>query len=287
MFKKILSVLLCLSVTSFNLVFAAGTQAGYRIEHLPDYKKANTSVVNISEKQAAIMPGNVLKVEFASYFNSKNAKEGDFIDFVLPEGLHTNEGTMILPTNTKITGHVVKADKPKSFNRSATVYINLNQIVLPNGYTYPLAATPYGKQNALKPSKWRSVGKVALYTVGLFGVGSGMGAWIGAASKSAAKGAMAFGMPIGAGVGLLIGIVTPGALYKAKAGKKLYIRLDDCFVVDLFRSKITDENYSQTKNTADIENYEPLVLNDKVKEIIDSNKEQDFCDGTVNCGNNR
>ncbi len=282
MFKKILSVLLCLSVTSFNLVFAAGTQTGYRIEHLPDYKKANTSVVNISENQASIMPGNVLKVEFASHFNSKNAKEGDFIDFALPDGLHTNEGTLILPPNTKITGHIVKADKPKSFNRSATVYINLNQIVLPNGCAYPLVASPYGKQNALKPSKWRSAGKVALYTVGLFGVGTGMGAWIGAASKSAAKGALAFGMPIGAVVGLLIGIVTPGAIYKAKAGRKIYIRLDDCFVVDLFRTKMAEDSY-KSENTDDNKGFEPLVLNDKVKEVIEENNDQSCCDGTVNC----
>ena len=234
MFKKIISTLLMsIFICFYNCVFAYETGESYIIEHLPDYKKTNTSTVKITASEAVVLPNNVIQIAFNSYFNSKNAQKGDFIDFSFPAGLHTVEGRFLLPAGTKITGCIIDVEKPKSFNRSAKVYILFNEVILPNGCVLPLKAYPDGENNSLKVEKWKSVGKVAAYTVGLFGVGSGLGAWIGSASHAAGKGAMVFGMPIGAGVGLIIGIVTPGLHYRAKCGKKIYIRLNECFIVPL------------------------------------------------------
>ncbi len=230
MLNKIFSILLVFFCT-VNSVLAQDYNQSYNIEHLPNYKKTNTSTVKITNGNAVILPNNVIQISFNSYFHSKYAKEGDIIDFSLPNGLSTVEGTCLLPCNTKITGCITCVEKPKVFNRNAKVYILLNEILLPNGCSIPLIAYPYGKDNALKESSWKAVGKAAAYTVGLFGIGAGLGAWIGAGSHSAGIGALALGMPIGAGVGLIIGIITPGLHFRAKCGRKIYIRLEDCLII--------------------------------------------------------
>lgn len=229
MYKKLLCTLISVIMLSINAVMAED----YIIEHLPDYKKTNTSIVKITADNATVLPNNVLEISFNSYFNSKKAQKGDVVDFALPNGLHTIEGRFLLPAGTKIMGNILNVEKPKMFNRSAKVYVMFDEVILPNGTSMPLSAYPADENKALKVPKWKSAGKVALYTVGFFGVGSGMGAWIGSASHAASKGALALGMPIGAGVGLIVGIVTPGLHYKAKKGKKIYIKLDDCFIVPL------------------------------------------------------
>ena len=248
--KRILSIILVLLLLSMNIVFAseidsnnylsANETDSYIIEHLPDYKKTNTSIVKIMSDNAVVVPNNVLQIAFNSYFHSKNARKGDLIDFSLPNGLYTIEGRFLLPSGTKITGCIVDIETPKVFNRSAKIYILFDKVILPDGKTLPLKAYPANEKNVLKVPKWKSAGKVALYTVGFLGVGSGMGAWIGAASNSAGKGALALGMPIGAGVGLIIGAITPGLHYRAKAGKKIYIRVDDSLIIPL--ANITEEN---------------------------------------------
>lgn len=230
--KRILSIiLLFLLFLNTSSVFAQDAKP-YTIEHLPQYKKTNTTTVKITADEAIILPNNAIQITFNSYFNSKHAKQGDIVDFSLPNGLSTVEGSCLLPCGTKIIGCISCIEKPKVFNRNAKVYIIFKEILLPNGCTIPLIAYPFDKDNALKASSWAAVGKAAAYTVGFFGVGAGLGAWIGAGSKAASHGVFYFGMPIGATLGLLLGVITPGLHYRAKCGKKIYIRLEDCLIIN-------------------------------------------------------
>ncbi len=231
MLKKIFSLFLLFIIFSINTVIAQDNLQPYYIEHLSGYKKTNTTTVKITADKAVILPNNVIQISFNSYFNSKYSKKGDIIDFSLPNGLSTVEGRCLLPCNTKIIGCITCVEKPKIFNRNAKVYILFNEVLLPNGCSIPLIAYPYGKDNALKESGWKAAGKAAAYTVGLFGIGAGLGAWIGTGSHSAGTGALALGMPIGAGVGLIIGVITPGLHFRAKCGRKIYIRLEDCLII--------------------------------------------------------
>lgn len=233
MYKNVFCIFLLIFFINVNFSYAQENYEPYRLEHLPQYKKTNVTTVKITANKAVILANNAIEITFNSYFNSKNAKKGDMIDFSLPNGLSTIEGTCLLPSNTKIIGCITCIEKPKIFNRSAKVYILFKEILLPNGCTLPLIAYPFDKDNALKVSGWKSAGKIAAYTVGLFGVGSGLGAWIGAGSNSAGTGALALGMPIGAGVGLIIGVITPGLHYRAKCGKKIHMRLEDCLIIPL------------------------------------------------------
>ena len=194
------------------------------IEHLPTYKGSSVNMVKISACGATIMANNVLKVTFSGDFNSKKVCPCDKISFILNEGLSTVEGRCLLPCGTQVIGKIQQVEKPKWMNRNAKVYMVFDELVLPNCKKIPMCARVYSKDCVLKASSWKAVGKAAGYTVGLFGVGSGLGAAIGTAGK-ASIGCMTYGMPIGGGVGLLAGTITPGVHYKAKEGKAIYIQL--------------------------------------------------------------
>lgn len=215
-----------------NFVLAdCTTEEPFIIEHLQQYKESTVNIVKITPTAAIILPHNVLKITFNSDFNSKTVQCGDIIDFCLEEGLSTREGRCLLPPCTKITGTIKYIEKPKWMNRNAKVCIVFDKINLPDGRTIDICALPYAKNNELKKSTLGAVGKAAAYTVGMFGIGTGLGAAIGSAclghiGNAVGVGAMAFGMPIGGGVGLLLGIFTPGLHYKVKAGTPIYIQLE-------------------------------------------------------------
>lgn len=83
----------------------------------------------------------------------------------------------------------------------------------------------------LQETKLMGAGKVALWTVGLFGVGAGLGAAIGSGTGNARQAALTLGMPIGFGVGLLVGLLSPGLHFRAKCNEKVLIQLTDCLQV--------------------------------------------------------
>lgn len=241
--KKIASLLLIVTFFFGNLSIAGAApvensikpvnqtcEAPSIVEHLPTYKGSSVNIVKVSANSATVIANNVLKVTFSGDFNSKKVQCGDKISFVLNEGLSTVEGRCLLPCGTQIIGKIQQIESPKWMNRNAKVYIIFDEVVLPNCQRLPLCAKVYSKDQALKASSWKAVGKAAGYTVGLFGVGAGLGAAIGTAGK-ASIGCMTYGMPIGAGVGLLAGTITPGLNYKAKEGKPIYIQLVQDFVI--------------------------------------------------------
>ncbi len=198
------------------------------IEHLSVNKKAPNNTVQITNLRKVINQGNVLAVCFDSTFESKKHSAGDVVNFVLPEALYTDEGTMLLPANTKLVAEVTKIVPPKKFNKNARVHLLYKQIVMPDGKTYDIKARPFTKDNALKEGPWSTTGKIALSTISLGIVGAGAGVGFAFIPTHAAIGTgLAIGIPVGCGVGLIVGLLTPGLNYKAKEGEQVMILLMD------------------------------------------------------------
>lgn len=163
------------------------------VEHLNLVKRTPCTKIQITNLRKIILDGNVIPVKYESSFASKTASEGDEVNFVLPEGLYTDEGTILLPAGTKLTSEVAIIEAPKSLNRSAKVYLNYKQFVLPDGTAYDVQAKTYTRDNSVKETLWLVVPKAL----------SGVGA------------------------------VMPGLNYKAKAGEKVkVILLEDAFLTN-------------------------------------------------------
>ena len=203
------------------------------IEHLNMKKNAPNHSVKITNKRSIVLSGNVLAVAFTDKFRSEIASAGDNVKFIAPQDICTEEGTVLFPANSVFTGKVLEVVPQKWFNRNARVYIQLNEVCMPDGKTVDLNAKPFYKHYALKEGPWMTAGKVALWTVGLGAVGTGAGVGFAFIPNPAEIGkGIAIGAPIGAGVGLVLGLVTPGLKYHAKSGEQIYVILcDDASIV--------------------------------------------------------
>lgn len=188
--------------------------------------KAPSKSVTITNYRKIICKDNVLAVAFECKFFSKCAKCGDIVKFVLPQGVYTEEGTMILPACTKLMAEVTNVQHPKWFNKNARVKLYFRCIVLPDGRTMPIAAKPCAKNGQLMEGPWMTTGKVALstLTLGIIGTGAGIGFGFIPTPTKIGTG-LAAGIPAGLGLGLVTGLVSKGLHYKAKAGEEILIIL--------------------------------------------------------------
>lgn len=201
-------------------------------EHLSVCKEAPNNIVKITNLRKVVTKGNVLVVSFDECFASKCHKAGDIVNFVLPEALYTDEGTMLLPQNTKIVAEVTRIVKPKKFNKNARVHLVYKTIVLPDGRCYSMCAKPFTKDCTLKEGPWMTFWKLfgSTVTMGIVGAGAGTGfAFIPNPAKLGVG--FAIGIPVGCSVGLITGLLTPGLNYKAKKGEQvMIILLDDASI---------------------------------------------------------
>lgn len=192
------------------------------VEHLNIHKDAESNIVTVTNTRKIVAAGNILKVEFADVYKSKNSNEGDSVVFAVRNDVVTDEGTTVIPANTKLYAEVEDKIDPKWFNKNGEVKVNFTRMELPDGRTSEVNGYIHNNRDGyLKESWWK---KVAAWTVGGAAVGIGAGLGIGIPEDKLGTG-LAVGAPIGAGAGLVGGLVTKGVNYSARAGETVYIKL--------------------------------------------------------------
>lgn len=197
-------------------------------EHLSVNKKAPNNEITITNLRKIILECNVLKIAYECRFWSKTAKAGDVVNFVIDQNLYTDEGTLLIPCNTKLVATVLNIQEPQWFNKSAKVKLQLTQMILPDGRCLPINAVPFTKDRLLKEGPWMTAGKLTAYTLGLGAIGAGAGvgfAFIPTPEKIGTG--LAIGIPVGCAVGLATGLVTKGLHYRTKPGEEIYVILTD------------------------------------------------------------
>ena len=205
---------------------------GEAVEHLKVKRNAPNNEVLVLQKSNVIKEGNVLEIAFTEKFKSEERAAGDAVYFVNEEPIYTEEGTLIIPANSKFNGTVLGVEKEKKFNKNARVYVQITEIVTPDGHKAAVNAKPFYKNYELKEGPWMTAGKLLLYTAGGAAIGTGAGVGFAFIPSPANIGTgVAIGTPVGAAVGLVTGLVTPGLKYHAKSGEEIYvILLDDASV---------------------------------------------------------
>lgn len=229
--KKLFTLFLLTVFTSLNYGFASEIQYEHLSQSEKVTKKAPTNLVTNDNSELKVMEYNVLEVEFAQDFSTRTAKVGDKIDFLLNDGLKTQEGTEILPRGTKLSGRILGITLPKSFNRSGKVTLKFDYFETPDGQQIPISAKLF-KKDFLSRGKLNALGKGLGTTLGTTAVGVGAGCGIGVAAGAVIVGGLAIGLPVGLAVGALAGFATPGLHYKAKAGDKIMVQLTNDLTVE-------------------------------------------------------
>lgn len=198
-------------------------------EHLSVVENAPNNKVTITNLKKIIQKDNVIVVAFDEKFWSKKHKAGETVNFVVPEALYTDEGTLLFPIGTKIVADITRIVPPKKFNKNARVHLLFKSIVLPDGRCCEMCGRPFTKDSTLKEGPWMTFWKLFLSTVTLGVVGAGAGTGFAFIPNPAKLGVgFAIGIPVGCTVGLVTGLLTPGLHYKAKKGEQvMVILLDD------------------------------------------------------------
>jgi len=213
---------------NINVVQQPDTQ---KTEHLAirknNSKKINVESVYITSHNVEIPANDILQVAFVNDFNGRKARVGDSVEFRFPNDIVTQEGTVIIPSTTRIIAEITKLKKPKPLHLSGKVYLEFKYLQFIDGTTRPIEARIYGKKDFLSRktlNKSAAVGETAVTT----GAGAVTGAVICAETATNAA-VVIFGTAISAGVGAIagvaVGILLPGASFKAKAGQRVNIEL--------------------------------------------------------------
>lgn len=206
-----------------------------REEHLFKQKNAPCNKVTITNLRNIICKGNVLEIVFQCKFWSEQYKAGDRVNFLANEAIYTQEGTLIIPANSKLVATIIKIDKPRMLNKNARVHLKFEYLVLPDETAINMSARPFTKDGTLKEGPWMTTGKLAAYTVGMGVVGAGTGVGFSFIPNPAKIGTgLAIGIPVGCTVGLITGLITPGLKYHAKAGEHIKIILCEDLSVKKF-----------------------------------------------------
>lgn len=205
-----------------------GDEKVLAVEHLSVKRNAPNDEVKITNQRNIIMEGNVLEVAFSDRFKSEVAQAGDVVKFTAPQDICTDEGTLLIPAGSVFTGKVLDVVGPKIFNKNARVYVEITEVVMPDGQKVSLSAKPFYKDYALKEGPWMTAGRLLLYTVAGSAVGTGAGVGLAFIPDPNKVGTgVAIGAPVGAAIGLVTGLIRPGLEYHAKSGEEIYVILCD------------------------------------------------------------
>ncbi len=189
-------------------------------------KKIEVESVYVTSHDVIIPANDILQVAFVNNFNGRKAHVGDTVEFRFPNDIVTQEGTLIIPSTTRIVAEITKLKKPKPFHLSGKVYLDFKYIQEANGTRKPIEAKLYGKKEFLSRRALNNTAAVG-ETVATYGAGVTAGTLIGGASTNVFM--IIIGSAMGAGIGALagitVGILIPGASFKAKAGQRVTIQL--------------------------------------------------------------
>ena len=171
--------------------FKGPQEINLSMEHINNGRAADHKV-RITNLRRIIYEGNVLVMNYDSRFESKKHAEGDEIIFVFPKNVCTDEGSLIIPANSKLISEVGIIKAPKKLSKNAKVYLNYKQLVLPNGKTYEINAKTNTRDASLTESWWIRYGKAAT----------------------------------------VVGLFTPGLNYRTRCGEKVKIKLNEDLKLD-------------------------------------------------------
>jgi hypothetical protein len=82
---------------------------------------------------SAIAPGSVLPVQLTKSVDAKKAKKGDEVVAKVTQDLRNNAGTVVVPKDTKIVGHVTEAEARSKEQNESQVAIAFDHAVMKNG----------------------------------------------------------------------------------------------------------------------------------------------------------
>jgi hypothetical protein len=98
---------------------------------------AAPSTTSTDQQQATgtkrIGPGNVIPVQFTKEIDVKKIKTGDVVEAKVTQDLKTDNGTVIVPRDSKVTGHITAAQARSKQQKESQIAIAFDHVLLTTG----------------------------------------------------------------------------------------------------------------------------------------------------------
>jgi hypothetical protein len=241
--RRLLMRLAILLLASSSVVTALAAQeapTGASLGASPaQQESANPIVATSNATQVAIPTGTRLPLVLRNGINTRTAKAGDSVYFETAYPIARNN-RIVIPMGSFVRGQIVEAKRPGRIRGRGEFRIALDQMMLPNGYTIELTATPSsvdrdGKEGVTPEgvvtgpgAVGRDVGTVLLATA----IGGPVGGYAGVLAGSPSRASLAIGHGAGAAAGLLAVLLTRGPEAELPRGTTLDVILDHALLLD-------------------------------------------------------
>lgn len=198
------------------------------------------------EGKVLLPAGTMMPLVLHNSISTRGAKPGDPVYFETLFPILA-QGKVVIPAGSYVSGEVVQTKRPGRVKGRGELFIRLNTLIMPNGYTVDFNAIPKGAgtggnetvedEGKIKgdSDKGSDVGTV----VKTAGMGTGIGAGIGAIGGRAGAGA-GVGAAAGVAIGLMTVLLTRGPEVELPRGTTLDVMLDRPLYLDSDKVQFTD-----------------------------------------------
>ncbi len=155
-----------------------------------------TATQNHSEQSASLAAGTALNAQLSRPLDSKKAKPGDVVAAQTTEAVKV-DGKIVIPNNTKLVGHVTRANARAKGDAGSVLAMQFDRAVLKDGREMPLQVTlqaiaadqgtPAVSGDDLQPMGNIEGGAAEAGAAGSRGTVGGVGSTVGGAASGAAS----------------------------------------------------------------------------------------------------
>jgi hypothetical protein len=155
-----------------------------------------TATQNHSERSASLAAGTALNAQLSRPLDSKRAKAGDVVAAQTTEAVKV-DGKIVIPNNTKLVGHVTRANARAKGDADSVLAMQFDRAVLKDGREMPLQVTlqamaadqgtPAVGGDDLQPMGNIEGGAAEAGAAGSRGAAGGVGSTVGGAASGAAS----------------------------------------------------------------------------------------------------
>ena len=168
-----------------------------------------------------------LRARMNSTINSKTARVGDTFTANVTEPVYSNNGVMVIPSGSRLTGRVDAVVAARKGGKPGTIDVSFTQLRLPNGLVRRIngSLTDLDADDARSTAEGTATGDRMKHRKIIFIGGGGAGGAVLGGAIGGGKGALIGGL-LGAGAGLLGERMTKGEDAEVRSGTEFGVILN-------------------------------------------------------------
>lgn len=216
-------------VAAIAVIVGLGVTDALAQKRKPVIRKKRTTVV----KKKVVVPvysvpsGTVIRTRLNSKLSSKTSTEGSTFTATVTEPVYSNNGVVVIPVGSTVTGRVDSVQKARKGGKPGTIDVSFTSVRLPNGTTRAIngSLTDLDTKDGKSDNEGSASGDKMKHRKLIFIGGGGAGGALLGAAIGGGKGALIGGIIGGVG-GLITETQTKGEDVDVKSGTEFGVYLN-------------------------------------------------------------